>query len=430
MRPLKLSIKVDATDHSIYNGKLYIVLSDGGLVAVSLNRIFETVKDRYANIDGIEGILNLSFKRNLYWNTQPVLSFTGIPEVKKALMKVWDKISRECVFEVDLSDLKPDILLKNIPSELLDMTIYGQTIYLACLDGLYQLDLDRLTGRTKKKFDAKTYALNTGYCNVILSLGSDGISRYNPFEEKHVKDSSNRKGESISTRWTPAGCLMNYVDASTLEFLSNTIVKLDKDSERDLYAISSFAVSSDLIDEFIRNSDKKIFQDRVLVFNGSNRQYTLTENGVIFDGELKVRKGKLSSIGLNKFIELTDYDYGEALSGGEVAGCPVVEFENLVCLFQNKDSYILEEEPVVSIHTYPKSSHFRDIVSVTTDECVNIHSVDVLSKPCPEVHPQVNRFNAKIEESAQAEDIIIDEVFKLHNEGLSDRIDINDEIPF
>lgn len=430
MRPLKLTIKVDATDHFIYNGRLYVALSEGGLVAVGLNRIFEAVKDRYANIGGIEGILNLSFKRNLYWNTQHVLSFTDIPEVKRALMKVWDKISRECVFEVDLSDLKPDVLLKNIPSELLDMTIYGQAIYLACLDGLYQLDLDKSTGKTKKKFDAKTYGLNTGYCNVILSLGSDGISRYNPFEEKHVKDSSNRRGESISTRWTPAGCLMNYIDASTLEFLSNKIVKLDKDSERDLYAISSFADSSDLIDEFIRNSDKEIFQERVLAFNGSKRQYTLTENGVIFDGELKVKKGKLSSIELNKLLDLTDHDYGEAISGGEVADCPVVEFENLVCLFQNNDSYILEEEPAVSIHTYPKSSHFRDIVSITTDKCVNIHSVDVLSKPCPKVHPQINRHNSKIEENDHVGDFIIDSVLKLQNDVPSNRTGEDDDIPF
>lgn len=398
MRPLKLSIKVDATDHFVYNGRLFIALSDGGLIAVSLNQIFELIKNKYSTIGCIDGILNLSFKRNLYWSTQPVRSFTQIPEVKEALLNVWDRISRECVFEIDISDLKTDVLIKDIPSELLDMTIYGQKIYLGCLNGLYQIDINNSRGRTKKKFDAKTYGINTGYCNIILSLGSDGISRFNPFEEEHVKDCSNREGESICTRWTPAGGLMNYINASTLEFLSNQIVKLDKNSERDLYAISSFADSSDYVDEFIRNSDKGIFQDRILTFNGPNRQYALTENGIIFDGELKVKRGKLSSIGLSKLAELSGGDYGEALSGSEVAGCPVVEFENVLCIFQNSENYIIEDEPAVSIHTYPKSSHFRDIVSVTTDESINIHSMDVLSTPRPEVHPQINRHNTLTEE--------------------------------
>lgn len=430
MRPLKLSIRVDATDHFVYNGRIYIALSDGGLIAVGLNQIFELIKDKYSNIGCIDGILNLSFKRNLYWNTQPVRSFTQIPEVKEALLNVWDRISRECVFEIDISDLKTDVLIKDIPSELLDLTIYGQKIYLGCLNGMYQIDLDRPTGRTKKKFDAKTYGINTGYCNVILSLGSDGISRFNPFEEDHVKDRSNRKGESICTRWTPAGGLMNYIDASTLEFLSNKIVKLDKNSERDLYAISSFADSSDYIDEFIRNSDKEIFQDRLLAFNGSNRQYALTENGVIFDGELKVKKGKLSSIGLSKLAEFADCDYGEALFGSEVAGCPVVEFENLVCIFQNNENYIIEEEPAVSIHTYPKSSHFRDIVSVTTDDSINIHSMDVLSKPHPEVHPQINRYNKLTEDECLTNVPIIDNKHKIHYDDLSVMEDKDADLPF
>ena len=399
---------------------------------MGLNQIFELIKDKYSNIDGIEGILNFSFKRNLYWNTQPVRSFTNIPEVRDALMKLWDRISRECVFEIDITDVKPDVLVKSIPSELLDMTIYGNTIYFACLNGLYQLDLDGSTRKTKKKFDAKTYSINTGYCNVILSLGADGISRYNPFEEKYVKDSSNRKGESIFTRWTPAGSIMNYINASTLEFLSNRIVKAGKDSKHDLYAISSFAESSDFIDGFITLDDKEIFEDRVLTFNGSNKQYALTKDGVIFDGELKVKKGKLSSIGMNKLTRLIERDYGDALFGFEVAGCPIIEFENLICLFQNNDSCILEDEPSVSIHTYPKSSHFRDIVSVTTDECVNIHSLDVLSNPCPEIHPQINRHNIYMEDDGKVCDSMIHDMNIEHpNVQLDrDRNDNDAEFPF
>lgn len=430
MRPLKLSIKVDATDHFIYNGRVYIALSDGGVIAVGLNQIFELIKEKYSNIGCIDGILNLSFKRNLYWSTQPVRSFTQIPEVKEALLTVWDKISRECIFEIDICDLKTQVLIKDLPSELLDMTIYGQKIYLGCLNGMYQIDLDNITGKTKKKFDAKTYGINTGYCNVILSLGDDGISRFNPFEEKHVKDRSNRKGESIYTRWTPAGGLMNYIDASTLEFLSNQIIKLDKDSNHDLYAISSFADSSNFVDEYIKNSDKEIFQDRILTFNSTNRQYALTADGIIFDGDLKVKRGKLSSIGLSKLAALSDGNYGEALFGSEVAGYPLVEFENFVCIFQNNESYIIENEPAVSIHTYPKSSHFRDIVSVTTDECINIHSMDVLSSPHPEAHPQINRCNIL----AVAEDVTnilkIDNSHKMDYDELLDIEDGDNDFPF
>jgi len=431
MKPLKLSIKVDAADHFIYNGKLYIALSDGGIVAVSLTQIFELIKEKYVNIDGIDGILNLSFRRNLYWNTQPVRSFTNIPTVRDALLKVWDRIGNECTFEIDISELRTEMLLKDFPSEILDMSIYGQSVYLACLNGLYQINLEKNNWQNKKKFDAKTYSINTGYCNVILSLGSDGISHYNPFVESHVKDCSNRKGESITTRWTPAGSLMNYIDASTLEFLSNRIVKLSNSNpERDQYAIASFAEASDFIEKFINNDYKELFQKRVLVFNGTNKQYMLTEEGFLFDGKLDVRKGKLSSIGLKKYTEISNPDYGDALSGKEVAGYPIVEFENSVCLFQNDNSYILEEDPVVSIHTYPKSSHFRDIVSITTDECVNIHSLDVLSNPCPEVHPQVSRHRRETNGNDETYVPIIESKYSRHvDDSIAIQTEGND-LPF
>lgn len=95
-------------------------------------------------------------------------------------------------------------------------------------------------------------------------------------------------------------------------------------------------------------------------------------------------------------IYLINLDFCDANYGTEVSLFPILELENLIRHFLNYDNYILENEPAVSIHTYPKSSHFRDIVSVTTDDCVSIHSLDVLSKPCPKVHPLIVLHNTDV----------------------------------
>ena len=59
-------------------------------------------------------------------------------------------------------------------------------------------------------------------------------------------------------------------------------------------------------------------------------------------------------------------------------GC-VVEFFDKVMLYQNNEVQLLEDTPVYGIRTYMGSRNYTDIVTVTKEDSVSFHSVDVFS---------------------------------------------------
>lgn len=393
MRPLKLSLRCDATDHYVYKGMLYIALSDGGVVSVSLNKIFSVLAEKYKKIEGIKGVLNISFRRNLYWKQYPVECMLSIPEVREGLMQAWNRIVSEYEFNLDLSDIEPRTILKDIPGELLDIVIYGNKLYLACLNGMYQYSLEQpFHTRKAKLFDGKTFNINSGYSSIVMSLGNDGISHFNPFVEEYVNDRKHVDIKSLFTKWTPAGGLMNYHETNNSIFISNRI-ESNESGAIDRYSIKEFAFQSKNLNELLKKDSLKILEKGCSVFSGIRSQYAYTKSGKLYKGGLRVRDGRMSSIELEP--EQTSKHnlktFGQLISGREVADYPVMEFENAVYLLTKNDLYLLTDEPAVSIHTYPNSSHFRDLVTITTDEYIGLHSIDVISEAHPDLHPKPKR---------------------------------------
>lgn len=426
MKPIKLSIKADAQDHYIYRGKLYIILSDGGLVSVSLYEIFEKLTQKYKDNGEISGILNMAFRCNLYWRTQPVRSFLSIPEIKEGMLKAWKRITESTCLEVSLEKLNYDTVISEIPSDILDLNIYGNSIFLGCIDGFFQfsLDYDQRHRKCKKKFDAKTYALSTGYSSVILSLGSEGLSKYNPFNEKRVRDKNVLETHSLRSHWTPAGSMMNYMDSVRQQFISNTISKNETAAE-DRFFISGFGNSITDIDFYIRENSKEAIENSRFLFNGNKKQYSLTRKGELFAGNLSVRDGKLSSLEFKKETDINLNKYGLPITGKEVASFPVIEFEDSVCLIQNGEIFCLEDEGPVSIHSYPSSTHFRDILSVTAENYINLYSIDVISAPDIHLHPRTNYRNRHSFDTELFENSINLDINNITREFLSDS-----ELPF
>jgi len=389
MRPLKLSLRCDATDHYVYKGVLYIALSNGGVVCVTLNKIFSVLAEKYNYIEGIKGVLNISFRRNLYWKQYPVECMLSIPEVRAGLIQAWNRIISDYEFNLDLSELEPRTILKDIPGELLDMVIYGNKLYLACLNGLYEYPIEhQFQTRKAKLFDAKIFNINSGYSSVVLSLGNDGISHFNPFVEEYVNDKKHIDLKSLFTNWTPAGGLMNYQETSNSIFISNRI-ESNKSGAIDRYSIKEFAIQSQNLDELLKRDSLKILEKGCSVFSGIRSQYAYTKSGELYKGGLRVRDGRMSSIELE--LEQTSKHnlkkFGQLISGREVADYPIMEFEDAVYLLTRNDLYLLTDEPAVSIHTYPRSTHFRDLVTITTDEYIELHSIDIISDAHPNLHP-------------------------------------------
>ncbi len=393
MRPLELSIKVDAVDHYIYRGYIYIALSDGGIIRVSLNDIYNNLISKYPNYSGV---ITLAYRRNNFWNTDSAKCFLSIPEVKKTLMEVWDNVSANIIFEVDLNDLDPVTIVKEVKGEILDIDIYADNLLLGCTDGFFSVRLDHPINKKNKlklsrKFDAKIYKIASAYGNSILSLGNDGLVAADILTNRFVSDKVIRENVSFASNWTAAGGLMNYSSANEFQFIGNKMQRSKEAPEK--YHIAQFDTSFKDFNALISTQDIIASQIK-MGFNNREKQFYLLSDGTIFSSEVKVKSGTISK--LKPIISSqVKFDYnllGNPLSGIMVADQPIIEFEDKLILINNNEQFIIEDEGIVSMHSYPRSTHFRDIISVTAEECVNLHAINVFDYEPDKLFPRPNEY--------------------------------------
>lgn len=174
---------------------------------------------------------------------------------------------------------------------------------------------------------------------------------------------------------------MNYTDNVNFQFIGNKIIS-KKDVENipanvpDRFVIDKNGFAVNIIDNFkIRFEENKRPSKFALSFNNSHRQLFVTNNGNVFSSNINVRDQKLSGFTIKNYIR---QKVGiKPISGLTIAErFPVIEFDESVVLLQDK-THVLEEEGIVSMHTYPRSIDFRDIVSITLCDSINIHAIDL-----------------------------------------------------
>lgn len=398
MRPIKLKLITDAIEHYIYAGNLYIALDNGSIVVYDLSDIFRSLQEKYSYDEEITGILNFSFRKNLYWRLYPISSFLKIKEVREGLQKAWERISTS-EFELDLKNVYCKEIVKQVPSDVLCLKAYGNKLFMGCLNGLYVVDIEsdyRKRSPIKKKFDSKIYNLNSGYSSVIFSLGQDGLGNFNPFIQAKILDRAVKDNISFNTEWTQGGSLLNYSDKNDFQFISNSITPNEKGMGLEgKYSIKEFAKNIKLRDEIVKKEDFDIIAESRLTFNGKEQNYLIDKSGNLWMSRLSVRKEHLTRISYEQALKSKLKKFGFPILGKEVAGYPIIEFEEQLCLFQNDDIYELEDESIVSLHTYPSSTHFKDLISVTAEESINLHSIDILSCPQEDLHPKINHRRVK-----------------------------------
>lgn len=380
MQPLKISILTDADEHFIYRGILYIVLSEGRLIAVRINEIYEMLESRYPNYINL---IRLAFRRNSFWNSEAAKCFLGIDGVQNSLRKAWSSALKDIDFTISLEDLNIFEICKKLPDAVLQMEAYANRLYLACLHGFYTIDISNVyrPGKITKRFDNKTFHVSLGYGEAVLSLGNDGYTNIGAFTDDLIKDKAVREGKSFSSNWTNSGGLMNYTDNVNFQFIGNKIIS-KKDVENipanvpDRFVIDKNGFAVNIIDNFkIRFEENKRPSKFALSFNNSHRQLFVTNNGNVFSSNINVRDQKLSGFTIKNYIR---QKVGiKPISGLTIAErFPVIEFDESVVLLQDK-THVLEEEGIVSMHTYPRSIDFRDIVSITLCDSINIHAIDL-----------------------------------------------------
>ena len=389
MKTLRFSINAKAVDCYIYGGYLFLALEDGNLGYIPMSRVMHRLKEKYPEF---LSLLRMAFERNDYFSNETGKTYLGISEVMQALKKLWVYASEMIDFSVDFAELEDDfIVIDKIPSfPILDIKMYAMTLFVGCKDGLFESLLHVQDDRYSinpthlcKKFDAKVVWLNASCGSVVVSAGQDGLF-FGPFEMDEGITMNEQAVEDISyrTSWSSTD-IVNYKSSSYFDYLTSQVEKYEAKPR-----FSKFDERTER-KRIVKINERKFGQDELLgseqfavddilyAFNGSSSSFVLTKDGFFNmnfvkkenDVHLSSRVNELSLFDKKRKVE-------KPISASVVpAGC-VIEFFDKIVAIRDNQVVELEKEPAYSVRSYMNSVRYRNLVSVTKQDSVSIHSLD------------------------------------------------------
>lgn len=390
MRTLRFSINVKAVDSYLYGGYLFLALEDGALGYIPMSRIMHRLKERYPEFTSL---LRLAFERNDFFSNETGKTFLGIPEVMKVMMKLWNFASESVDFCLDFDELEDDFYvidyIKSFP--ILDLKMYAMTLFVGCKDGLLESRLNLgddnysiAPGKFRKKFDAKIIGLNACCGSIVLSAGKDGLF-FGPFDMDEGVVVNERPVDDVSYRtgWSSTD-IVNYKSSSDFEYLTNIVEKFEDkplfskyDERSERKRIVQLGEQKYGMRQLFK-TDIFDINDIVYAFNGSSSSFVLTKQGLYNMSFIKTQ----DDIHLSQRVyELSLFDkknrkFEKPISASVVpAGC-VIEFYDKVVAVKNNQVIELETEPAYSVRTYMNSFRYRNMVGVTKQDVMTIHSLD------------------------------------------------------
>lgn len=389
MRTLRFSINVKAVDSYLYGGYLFLALEDGALGYIPMSRIMHRLKERYPEFTSL---LRLAFERNDFFSNETGKTFLGIPEVMKVMMKLWNFASESVDFCLDFDELGDDFyVIDNIKSfPILDLKMYAMTLFVGCKDGLLESRLNLgddnysiAPGKFRKKFDAKIIGLNACCGSIVVSAGKDGLF-FGPFDMDEGVVVNERPVDDVSYRtgWSSTD-IVNYKSSSDFEYLTNIVEKFEDkplfskyDERSERKRIVQLGEQKYSMRQLFK-TDIFDINDIVYAFNGSSSSFVLTKQGLYNMSFIKTQ----DDIHLSQRVyELSLFDknrkFEKPISASVVpAGC-VIEFYDEVVAVKNNQVIALETEPAYSVRTYMNSFRYRNMVGVTKQDVMTIHSLD------------------------------------------------------
>ncbi|MBK8805588.1 MAG: hypothetical protein IPO21_02610 [Bacteroidales bacterium] len=389
MKTIKFSIKVQAIDSYIYGGHLFLILKDGRIVYTELSKVIRKLVVIYSDF---ENLIRLSFQRNDYLSNRQGLMMLGVGELKNVLMKLWERATNEIEFSIDF-DIDDFEIISEVPSmPVLDMRLYAMRMYLGCKEGLYELNLNPQDNyhlkpsKPELRFDAKVTHLNAKSGEVVISANSEGLFHGSFLNEKNKLEVISKPvaKKSIRTGWSSYD-VINYEEHNNFEYFVNETTnienklkysKFDEQSERR--RITEFGKSKYGMDELMEHSNIKA-EDISYCFNSSTSGFFFTKDGQFINVNLnKEKKQDLYFTSRNHILpnlEVTKSLLTRPVSSSIVPKGCVIEYFDKVALYQNGKAKIIENSPSINVRTYPSSIRYRNLISITKDEEVSIHSI-------------------------------------------------------
>lgn len=409
MKTIKFNINIDAFDCYVYSGHLFLILHDGSIACLNLNKIYHNL---YVQYPEFVDFIRLAFHRNDYYKNQQGNYIFKIPELKNSFDKLWKKASNRLDFEYFV-DNELTILAKIPECDLpvLDVKIYGMKIFVATVKGVYSMRLSHNSQyefqkerKIDKYFDAKSISLNAKCGSLAISTNSDGLfyGSINDETTLQVKETEVSK-KSIRTAWVGYD-IFNYEDNSSFEFLENEIQIRSIENEHSFYdekkernLISNFGIKKIDNKELIKNLS---FENEEIkyAFNSSSKSFLITNKGKFYNSNILREKDE----DVEEFFESLKFENNESIQPSKEVrisrayfelplignkkmlkplsshivenGC-VLEFMDKVVLFKNGKAEVIDSDPNIIVRTYPGSLRYKNIITMSKSDRITIHTI-------------------------------------------------------
>ena len=397
MKTLNFTIKAKTVESYLYGGYLFLLMDDGRILYVSYHRLIHMLCEKYPQF---ERLIKLAFLHNEYFKSKSVQLILGIEELKDAVRRLWSKATKEVSFEIDFDAIEEYChSMGKWNSVPLDVYMYDLRMYVASNEGVMESRLNpdfndqyyRLRPtHFEKCFDSKVVSLSARAGKVVLSADREGLFYGDALVENariSIKDRNNVPGRSLRTGWSDFD-IINYESSRLFRYLTNETVNTDKLStdrfrfgdKLERKEIVNFATSSFDMSQMMEHSniDKGAIR---FCFNSKGRSFFVMNDGSFINIRIKKVEGEpiqYSSVS-RPLPQLSGAGLKSPLKAAVVPNGCVVEFFDKVMLYQNNEVQLLEDTPVYGIRTYMGSRNYTDIITVTKEDSVSFHSVDVFS---------------------------------------------------
>ena len=394
MNTLSFTIKAKTVESYLYGGYLFLLMEDGRILYVSYHRLIHMLCDRYPRYSRL---IRLAFLHNEYFKSQAAQLILGIEEIKDSIHNLWSRASQELTLDIDFEEIEEYCYLigewKSVP---LDMYMYDLRMYIASRDGVFESRLNPdfnnkyyplYPSHLEKCFDQKVISLSARAGKVVLSADKEGLFYGNALvEDKRVRieDKNHIPGRSLRTGWCDFD-LINYASASNFNYLQNKTANIENPSNDrfrfgdkiERKEIVDFATSSYSMRKMMEKASVKQ-EDVRYCFNSKGRSFFVLDDGSFVNIKIKKIDDEViqySSVArpLPSISETV-----KPLKAAIVPNGCVVEFFEKVVLYQDGEAFILEDSPSYNIRTYMGSRNYRNMVTVTKQDSVSFHSVDIM----------------------------------------------------
>lgn len=396
MKPISLTIQMDAYDCYLYGGYLFFIMRDGRVLYGSYPQIISRLEHKYQEFSSL---IKIAFLRNDYYHSNAAKTLIQIPSVKKCICQEWERIANSQTFYLEFDEIE-DVLgvLSELPSAPLDTKIYGMRLFVGCMNGMYEVRLcpdgrSLNPQRIEKCFDGKVIHLNAKYGEIVLSLGFDGLVAegidIDGNDVTKVSDKNVFAQRSHRTSWAKSD-IMNYSTPTEFSYFRNTTIERIRNGQKKFWEkyetkqITNFATHVYSMEGMISKSGLKK-EDIVACFNSQEKSFMQLNDGSIVSINIKEEENdgnETSPMLSTKKVSLASADmtktYGRMLSGTTVPKGCAIEFFDKVVLIQNSLMQIIENQEVMKVHSFMNAYRFQDILSVTKQNEITLHALDTL----------------------------------------------------